>query len=177
MDEAYKTSVYSFPSNQTDDLFQVHINDGFAKFSESLFIADRHAREEVRQRALMQQRLAQKEKASKEEHLRSLAQRAREERAAPPQPSVDSRATMSGALAGYGSDDDSAASSGSEREEREVRRPRSDDEAEEAAKVRDDMRKEKRYEREREMRMSNMGQEQRAKQLARQVFSYVGISC
>ena len=39
---------------------QVHINDNFAKFSESLFIADRHAREEVRQRALMQQKLAEK---------------------------------------------------------------------------------------------------------------------
>ncbi|KNZ78443.1 Pre-mRNA-processing protein 45, partial [Termitomyces sp. J132] len=61
-------------------LQDIHINDNFAKFSEALFVADRHAREEVRQRALMQQKLAQKEKEAKEENLRMLAQRAREER-------------------------------------------------------------------------------------------------
>ncbi|KAF8301118.1 pre-mRNA-processing protein 45 [Clavulina sp. PMI_390] len=82
-------------------LQDVHINDNFAKFSEALFVADRHAREEVRERSLMQQRL------------------------------------------------DSA-------------------EDEEARKVRDQMRSEKRREREREMRMNNMGTEQRAKMLARQ---------
>ena len=46
--------------------FPVTINDNFAKFSEALFVADRHAREEVRQRAIMQQKLAAKEKAAKE---------------------------------------------------------------------------------------------------------------
>jgi SNW domain-containing protein 1 len=61
-------------------LRRVHVCDNFAKFSEDLFVADRHAREEVCQRALMQQKVAQKEKASKEENLRMLAQRAREER-------------------------------------------------------------------------------------------------
>ncbi|KAG8798908.1 mRNA splicing protein [Serendipita sp. 398] len=61
-------------------LQDIHINDNFAKFSEALYIADRHAREEVRQRTLMQQKLAEKEKASKEENLRMLAQRAREGR-------------------------------------------------------------------------------------------------
>jgi len=140
----------------------VHINDNFAKFSEALFVADRHAREEVRQRSLMQQKLAQKEKASKEEHLRILAQRAREERGgivapvASSKPSAESRAAMSANLAGYGSDSDSASEDGGSEED------------EEARKVRDDMRQEKRREREREMRMSNMGTEQRAKQLARQ---------
>ena len=48
-----------------------HVNDSnFAKFPEALFVADRHAREEVRQRSLMQQKLAQKEKELKEENLR-----------------------------------------------------------------------------------------------------------
>lgn len=61
-------------------LQDVHVNDGFASFSEALGLAERHAREEVRQRSLMQQKLAAKEKASREEHLRQLAQRAREER-------------------------------------------------------------------------------------------------
>ncbi|CAG8705989.1 15043_t:CDS:10, partial [Funneliformis caledonium] len=62
-------------------LQEVTINDNFAKLSEALYAADRHAREEVRQRALMREKLAQKEKEEKEKRLRMLAQRAREERA------------------------------------------------------------------------------------------------
>ncbi|KAJ6618828.1 pre-mRNA-processing protein 45 [Mycena sp. CBHHK59/15] len=140
-------------------LQDVHINDNFAKFSEALFVADRHAREEVRQRSLMQQKLAQKEKASKEENLRMMAQRAREERGGlAPKPTAASQAAMKSTLADYGSD--SGSGSGSEDEGSE--------EDEEARKIRDDMRKEKRREREREMRMNNMGTEQRAKQMARQ---------
>jgi SNW domain-containing protein 1 len=105
----------------------------------------------------MQQKLAQKEKAAKEENLRLLAQRAREERAgiAPSRPTAETQAAMKSSLDAYGSDSGSA--SGGEEEEEE-----------EAAKVRDEMRVEKRREREREMRMSNMGTEQRAKMLARQ---------
>ncbi|KAK9475223.1 SKIP/SNW domain-containing protein, partial [Dipodascopsis tothii] len=61
-------------------LQDTRINDNFAKFSEALYAADRHAREEVHQRALMQQKIAEKEREQKEEHLRMLAQRAREER-------------------------------------------------------------------------------------------------
>ncbi|KAI0062192.1 hypothetical protein BV25DRAFT_1825615 [Artomyces pyxidatus] len=142
-------------------LQDVHINDNFAKFAEALSVADRHSREEVRQRALMQQKLAQKEKAAKEENLRLLAQRAREERSgvAPSRPPADTQAAMKSALGAYGSD----SGSGSEDEEDEAEK-----EDEEAAKVRDEMRAEKRREREREMRMNNMGTEQRAKMLARQ---------
>jgi len=144
-------------------LQDVSINDNFAKFSEALFIADRHAREEVRQRALMQQKLAQKEKEAKEENLRLLAQRAREERSgtvpsAPPRPTTESRAAVTSALGGYGSE--------SEAESSAVHSE--DEEDEEAAKIRDTMRAEKRRERERDMRMSNMGTEQRAKMLVRQ---------
>lgn len=107
----------------------------------------------------MQQKLAQKEKESKEENLRLLAQRAREERGGiAPKPTAQSQAALKSSLAAYGSDD---SASGSEA---------SDDSAEDedARKIRDQMRQDKRREREREMRMSNMGQEQRAKQLARQ---------
>jgi SNW domain-containing protein 1 len=153
-------------------LQDIHINDNFAKFSEALFVADRHAREEVRQRSLMQQKLVQKEKASKEESLRLLAQRAREERGGiASKPTKESQAAMKSSLAAYGSDDESG--SGSERDEPAGRRaPGSDDddedeEDEEARKVRDQMRQQKRRERERELRMNNMGTEQRAKQLAR----------
>ena len=59
----------------------VTINDNFAKFSEALYIADKHAREEVKLRTEMQTQLAMKQKREKEEQLRELAQRAREERA------------------------------------------------------------------------------------------------
>jgi len=149
-------------------LQDLHINDNFAKFSEALFIADRHAREEVRQRSLMQQKLAEKEKASKEEHLRMLAQRAREERgglipsssAAVPKESEAGKSALKSSLAAYGSDSESGSGSGSGSD--------SDGEDEEARKVRDEMRAQKRRLREKEMRMSNMGTEQRAKQLARE---------
>lgn len=137
---------------------QIHINDNFAKFSEALFVADRHAREEVRQRSLMQQKLAQKEKEVKEENLRMLAQRAREERGGiAPKPTAQTQAAMKSNLAEYGSDSGSA----SEADE-------ASEEDEEAREIRDRMRQEKRRERERDLRMSNMGQEQRAKQFARQ---------
>jgi SNW domain-containing protein 1 len=107
----------------------------------------------------MQQKLAQKEKASKEENLRMMAQRAREERGGlAPKPTAATQAAVKSALADYGSD--SGSGSGSEDEGSE--------EDEDARKIRDEMRKEKRREREREMRMNNMGTEQRAKQLARQ---------
>lgn len=105
----------------------------------------------------MQQKLAQKEKAAKEEHLRLLAQQAREERGGigAAKPSTAGKQAMATQLADYGSDSDAASEAGGSEED------------EDAAKVRDEMRREKRYEREREMRMNNMGTEQRAKQLAR----------
>jgi len=73
-------------------VLQAHINVNFTKFLEALYIADRHACEEVQQRALMQQKLSQKEKETKEENLRLLAQRAREERSDASQ-TVSSRPT------------------------------------------------------------------------------------
>lgn len=141
---------------------QVHINDNFAKFSEALYVADRHARDEVRARAQMQQLLAQKEKAQKEENLRMLAQRAREERSGIT-PSVAGGSAVGGSsrpppvmgLGGYGSDSDDD----SEEEASE------DDEA--AVREREEVRAEKRREREKEMRMNNMGTEMRAKLLAK----------
>jgi SNW domain-containing protein 1 len=62
-------------------LQQTHINPKFAEFTEALYIADRKAREEVELRAQMEKKVAQKEKEKKEENLRNLAKKAREERA------------------------------------------------------------------------------------------------
>lgn len=120
----------------------ITINDKFAQFSEALFAADRHAREEVKQRAVMQQRLAEKEKLQKEENLRQLAQKAREER---------SNAAANRRLSSY-SDTESE----------------SDDAEEEAARQRAEARKERRKEAERELRQSRMGTERRIQMLARE---------
>ncbi|WWC60454.1 pre-mRNA-processing protein 45 [Kwoniella dejecticola CBS 10117] len=148
-------------------LQDVHINDNFAKFSEALYVADRHAREEVRARSQMQQLLAQKEKAQKEENLRLLAQKAREERSgitsgagAGPSSASGPPKTLGMGLGGY----DSA----SEDESEEASDEEAEEEDEDAIRERDLVREEKRKEREKEMRMSNMGSEMRAKMIARE---------
>ena len=123
-------------------LQDVTINDKFASFAEALFTADRHAREEVKQRALMQQRLAEKEKAQKEEHLRMLAQKAREERANSGSSRRHSR-SRSGSYSGSGSD-----------------YSRSDDEDDEV-RQRERARAEKRKEEERKLRQGRMGHDRK----------------
>lgn len=136
-------------------LQDVQVNDNFAQFSEALNLADRHAREEVRQRNIMQQKIASQEKAAREESLRMMAQRAREERAGIGASSsaqgsrlANDGGGMPASLANYGSSDSE------------------DDDAEVVERNR--LREERRRERERELRMSNMGQEQRAKVFARE---------
>ncbi|TPX10917.1 uncharacterized protein E0L32_008123 [Thyridium curvatum] len=129
-------------------LQDVEINDKFAQFSEALFMADRHAREEVRQRALMQQRLAEKEKAQKEDHLRMLAQKAREDRAGAGR-RRDSGGSRSRSRSYSGS------GSGSDSEESDVRE-------------REAARREKRKEEERKLRQSRMGAERRIQVMARE---------
>ena len=65
--------------------------------SEALYIADRKAREAVEMRAQIEKKLAQKEKEKKEQNLRDLAQKAREERAGIHRPAA--AATAPGAAA------------------------------------------------------------------------------
>ncbi|SLM35021.1 transcriptional regulator cwf13 [Lasallia pustulata] len=131
-------------------LQDVSINDKFAQFAEALFTADRHAREEVKQRALMQQKLAEKEKAQKEEHLRLLAQKARDERAGAGR--RESRARS------YSGSRSRSASSSS----------RSESGDDEAAREREQMRRERRQEREKQLRQSRMGTERRIQMMARE---------
>jgi len=105
----------------------------------------------------MQQKLAQKEKESKEENLRYL-------------PSVHGK-NVEALLLNNGTEPSGAqVVFGCLWQRRRYESEASYDSAEDedARKIRDQMRQDKRREREREMRMSNMGQEQRAKQLARQ---------
>lgn len=61
-------------------LQEVQINDGFAKFSEALYIAENKARSAVETRAKMQRELLSREKERKEAELRELAMQARMER-------------------------------------------------------------------------------------------------
>lgn len=56
------------------------VNSNFATLSESLYLAEREAREEVRVRALVRRRQAEGEREKRERELRELAMRARLER-------------------------------------------------------------------------------------------------
>lgn len=129
-------------------LQDVTINDKFAQFAEALFTADRHAREEVKQRALMQQKLAEKERAQKEDQLRLLAQKAREERM-----QRGSHARSNGR-----SRSRSLSSSSS----------RSDSQDDEAIREREQMRRDRRQENEKHFRQSRMGTERRIQMIARE---------
>ena len=133
-------------------LQDVTINDKFAQFAEALFTADRHAREEVKQRTLMQQKLAEKEKAQKEEHLRLLAQKAREERAGT---AIRRQSTRERSYSR------SRSRSGSSRSA-------SPDSSDEAAREREQMRKERQRENEKVLRQSRMGTERRIQMMARE---------
>ena len=130
-------------------LQDVTINDKFAQFAEALFTADRHAREEVKQRAAMQQKLAEKERMAKEEQLRMLAQRAREERSG-----MGRRDSRRRSYSGSRNSSSSASS-----------RSDSDDEA---VRERERMRRERRQENEKKFRQSRMGTERRIQMMARE---------
>ncbi|KAG0344962.1 mRNA splicing protein [Podila humilis] len=135
-------------------LQEVQINDNFAKLSEALALASRHAQEEVRQRGMMQQKVAQKEKEAKEQSLRALAQRARDERAGITSSAVGIDSHDRKARVDSGSDNDD------EEDEEEESKER-------AARERDALRRDRQQEREKDLRMSRMGAEQKAKVMAR----------
>lgn len=142
-------------------LQDVTINDKFAQLSEALYAADRHAREEVKQRAAMQQKLAEKEKAAHEEHLRALAEKAR--LVAHSKSSKPSGSGSYGRRRGRSESVDSRASytsrSGSDTD---------DQDDDEAVRERERMRRERRREDQRELRMKRMGQERKMQVLARE---------
>lgn len=139
-------------------LQDVTINDKFAQFAEALFTADRHAREEVRLRTQMQQKLAEKEKLAKEDHLREMARKAREERQRAAESRGGNRRSRSRSYSDSGrSSYDSRRASDSEGDGED-----SDARAREAA------RRERRQENERQLRQSRMGTEKRMQMLARE---------
>lgn len=143
-------------------LQDVTINDKFAQFAEALFTADRHAREEVKQRSLMQQKLAEKEKMHKEEHLRTLAQKAREAAHSNSRGRSHSRSRSRSAGSSRSS---SPRRSSRSRSSSRASHSGSDTEA---AAERTAMRAERRREAERELRMKRMGTERKIALLARE---------
>lgn len=60
----------------------VQINENFPKLAEALYLGEREARKAVEMRSQVERKVAQHEKEKKEEMLRNLAAKAREERAA-----------------------------------------------------------------------------------------------
>lgn len=140
-------------------LQDVTINDKFAQLAESLGTADRHAREEVKQRALMQQRLAEKEKQQKEDNLRMLAQKAREDKAnANRKAPRDDRSRSADSRRSRSADSYSSRS----------RSASSDEGEDDLLRERERLRAEKRREAQREMRQKNMGHERRIQMMARE---------
>lgn len=130
-------------------LIEHTINDNFATLSESLYVAERQARQEVRMRAQVQKKLAIAEKEKREEELRELANQARRERGgvvvAPP-PKVSTVGD---------DDDDESVSDRDESDEESVPKPRGESEDDVAAQQRERLRLERKRERERELRLEN----------------------
>lgn len=143
-------------------LQDVTINDKFAQFAEALHTADRHAREEVQQRQRMQQRLAEKEKEAKEDHLRQLAMKAREDREAA---MTQRRGSDRGRSRSRSVDSRSSYSSYSSRSR--SRTPPGRDAGEKDRRERERQRADARRDARREMRQKNMGHERRIQMMAR----------
>jgi len=129
-------------------LQEVTINDNFAKFAESLYIAEAASREEVAKRAAIQRKLAVNEKEQQEEALRRLAAEARMKRAG-----ISDDVPAGGNAAGGGGAADDDSGSGDEAPRGGGGRSHEDPEKAE----RDRIRAERRRERERQIRMEAMG--------------------
>ena len=135
------------------------INPNFATLSESLYVAERQAREEVRMRAQVQKRLAVQEKERREEELRELAMKARRERAgqvaeaaleSARQAEEVSGVAASAGLGGGGGGDNGRNVVPEEDIEGPPARPSGPTDDEVAAQQRERLRQERRRERERE---------------------------
>jgi SNW domain-containing protein 1 len=140
-------------------LADVKVNDNFAKFSEALYSADRVAREEVAARARIQAELAAKEREEKEQSLRALAEKARQQRSAINVPSKLMGRLEGGPRRRSPSADDESIPSEPEEE---------DSDAEAGAREREALRRERQAENRRKLRMNNMGTEARIRALARE---------
>ena len=134
------------------------INSNFATLSESLYVAERQARQEVRLRAQVQKKLSMQEKDRREEELRKLANQARMERGSVRAPEVDEAAGNDDRGPQQSTfSDDSDDDEDSQRQTSNGKSSVSDDEDDDAiaARQRERLRKERRRERELELRQEN----------------------
>ena len=154
-------------------LQDIQINDNFSKLADALYTTERVARDEVEQRTLMQRKVEQKEKAKAEQLLKEMAQRAREERSGFARP----RASVPAAAA-YASDpesDDAGDTAPARSVPPQVSGTRADDknratqqkELDDAYREREKVRRERQKERERDLRLSRMGTDTKAKYMSR----------
>jgi len=128
------------------------INPNFATLSESLYVAERQARQEVRMRAQVQKRLVLQEKEQREEELRNLANQARMERSGVVVVGNGGGAVEDRALHNDGGD--AVSEEGDDSGPPSSNRPAETDE-EVAARQRERLRLERKRERERELRLEN----------------------
>ena len=136
------------------DVGDITINDNFSKFADALHTADRLAREEVRKRAGMQQLLAEKAKAQKEDELRALAQQARQNRAGAGRGRRDSSPSGRDSRSRSHSQESAARSRASSQDSDVLAREKARGEAAQ--------------ERQKQLRQSRMGTERRLQMLARE---------
>lgn len=125
------------------------INSNFATLSESLYVAEKQARQEVRMRAQVQKKLAMQEKDKREEELRELANQARLERSGAA-PTAASASEPAGNDRNVRVED---ASDNSDLDDDSSREGETEDQV--AARQREKLRMERKRERERELRQEN----------------------
>lgn len=144
------------------------INPNFAVLSESLYVAERQAREEVRTRAAVQKRLVLDQRQRREDELRELANKARMERShvGGSAAAAVGTGTGSGATSGQGgsyhiadeNDDDSVESMTQRNESLSAPASNVSNVEDEQARIqRDRLRAERRREREKEYRLERAG--------------------
>jgi SNW domain-containing protein 1 len=132
------------------------INDSHAKLAESLYVADRHAREELEMRNKVQKKLKQVEKEREDQRLRDLAAQIHQQRSG----------------GGGGGDGDGA----SDGENEEAVREDETAEEKEARKNREALRADRMRERKRDLRLEAMGQKTKtARDLDRDVSEKIAL--
>lgn len=134
------------------------INNNFATLSESLYVAERQARTEVRMRAQVQKKMALQDKDRREEELRELANQARMERGGavmPQKPAAATNHNDNGAVSDEEEDSVVSVGPGETGAATATAAARGETEDDVAAKQREKLRMERKREREKDIRLSN----------------------
>lgn len=134
------------------------ISEGFATFAESLYLAESHARDEVEKRGTIEKKLAERERIEKEETLRALAAKAREEKLSIAN-EINKTAGHRHEIISQAQEESSSSKFGSLKVHGAT--------ANLSVSEREELRRQLAKESEKEVRLSRMGAEQRAKYLGK----------